>query len=528
VGLFRSTQVVIAILLLTAAGLGIFAYKVFELNFPVRPDQSTDLWNVETRVRFEGRGEATSIRVARARETPHLAILTEQHWTPPGFGQRRGGDGGDRFVTFERRTFNTRASVYYRAIVVELDSGPDREIETPTADDSYDEEARRILAEEEETPFIFALNALIASAREGSASDEGFVAELIDTLADSGDDRVIALGAGGPEGVDEPARRLALVLNAAGVPARRVSGLALSEAGTAGAGGSQLRLWVDVWFRDGWRSIDPATGDELDERYLLPLATGEDPVIETAGVNGVAVSYTVTPRPEDAATEALRRSDEAAPLVAAVSLLSLPQDTQNIFRVLMLIPVGAVLIAFLRQVVGLSAFGTFMPVLIALAFRETTLWTGVVLFTGIVMIGLGLRAYFNGLQLLIVPRLAAVLSIVVMLMALLALFGTEFNVPPAFSTSLFPLVIITMTIERMSLVWDEFGAREALTRGAGSLFAAVLAYVVMTNDYVEHLAFMFPELLLVLLAVMIALGRYNGYKLTEYFRFRTLAEPDVR
>jgi len=53
-----------------------------------------------------------------------------------------------------------------------------------------------------------------------------------------------------------------------------------------------------------------------------------------------------------------------------------------------------------------------MPVLIALSFRETSLWSGLVLFTGIVMIGIGLRAYFNGLQLLIVPRLAAVLSIV--------------------------------------------------------------------------------------------------------------------
>ena len=34
--------------------------------------------------------------------------------------------------------------------------------------------------------------------------------------------------------------------------------------------------------------------------------------------------------------------------------------------------------------------------------------------------------------------------------------------------------------------------------------------------------------ILIVLAVMIALGRYNGYKLTEYLRFRALAEPDVR
>jgi hypothetical protein len=526
VGLFRSTQVVIAILLLAALGLGVFFYKVVELRFPIQPDLTTDLWDVETRVTFEGRGEPASIRIARVQETQHLALLTENYLTPAGFGERRTRIGSDRFVTFERRALPTRASVFYRAIVVELDSGPGRPAQRPVADDAYDEEARRILAEDEQTPFLFALEDLIASAREGSANEAGFVAELIESLVNGDDDRVIALSAGGPDGVEEPARRVALVLNAAGVPARRVSGLILSEEEDARA--SSMRVWVEVWLNRGWRPIDPATGDELDERSLLPLATGERSVLETAGVGGVSVTHSVARRPEDAATEALRRSDEAAPLVAALSLLSLPLDTQGVFRVLMLIPVGAALIAFLRQVVGLAAFGTFMPVLIALAFRETSLLTGVVLFSGIVMIGLGLRAYFNGLQLLIVPRLAAVLSIVTLLMAFLALLGAAFEIPLGFSISLFPLVIITMTIERMSLVWDEFGAREALMRGAGSLVAAILAYLVMSNDYVEHLAFMFPELTLVLLGVMIALGRYNGYKLTEYFRFRSLAEPEVR
>jgi hypothetical protein len=525
-GLFRSTQVVIAILILAAVGLGVFFYKVYELKFPLRPNATTDLWDVEARVSFEGRGDAASIRLARVQETQHLALLTESYLTPPGWGERRTRIGNDRFVTFERRALSARATVFYKATVVELDSGPGRVAQPPVADDTYDEEARRILAEEEQTPFLFALEDLIVSSREGSADEAGFVAQLIGAVTNDDDDRVIALSAGGPAGLEEPARRLVLVLNAAGVPARRVSGLVLGDAREAAEANAQV--WVDVWGVRNWRPIDPTTGDELDERRLLPLATGERAIMETAGVGGVRAAYSVGRRPEDAATEALRRSDEAAPLVAALSLISLPLDTQRVFRVLMLIPVGAVLIAFLRQVVGLSAFGTFMPVLIALAFRETSLWTGVVLFSGIVMIGLGLRAYFNGLQLLIVPRLAAVLSIVVMLMAMLALLGGAFRITLGFGIALFPLVIITMTIERMSLVWDELGAKEALMRGAGSLLAAILAYLVMSNDQIEHLAFMFPELTLVLLAAMIALGRYNGYKLTEYLRFRSLAEPEVR
>jgi hypothetical protein len=90
------------------------------------------------------------------------------------------------------------------------------------------------------------------------------------------------------------------------------------------------------------------------------------------------------------------------------------------------------------------------------------------------------------------------------------------------------MVILTMTIERMSIVWEELGALATLQQGVWSLIAAVLAYAVMTVSYIEHLVFVFPELLLILLAGMLLLGRYSGFRLLELPRFKTLAKigPD--
>ena len=87
------------------------------------------------------------------------------------------------------------------------------------------------------------------------------------------------------------------------------------------------------------------------------------------------------------------------------------------------------------------------------------------------------------------------------------------------------MVILAMTIERMSLTWDESGANEALTAGLGSLFVASLGYVVMNNDWVGYLVFVFPELLLVLLAATLLMGRYTGYRLSELRRFRSAVPP---
>ena len=60
------------------------------------------------------------------------------------------------------------------------------------------------------------------------------------------------------------------------------------------------------------------------------------------------------------------------------SLLSLPLHTQRVYRMLLMVPVGAFLLVILRNIIGIITFGTFMPVLIALAFRETQLLWGIV------------------------------------------------------------------------------------------------------------------------------------------------------
>ncbi len=88
------------------------------------------------------------------------------------------------------------------------------------------------------------------------------------------------------------------------------------------------------------------------------------------------------------------------------------------------------------------------------------------------------------------------------------------------------MVILTMTIERMSVVWEELGAGQSLSQGVGSLIVASLAYLVMSASQIQHLVFVFPELLLVLLAVTILLGRYSGYRLVELWRFRALVKKE--
>jgi hypothetical protein len=107
-------------------------------------------------------------------------------------------------------------------------------------------------------------------------------------------------------------------------------------------------------------------------------------------------------------------------------------------------------------------------------------------------------------------------------MMMVSIVSHKLGMETGLSVALFPMVIIAMTIERMSVMWEERGPADAMRAGVGSLFVAAVAYVAMGTRWLEHLIFTFPELLLVVLAIVVVLGRYTGYRFTELGRFKAI------
>jgi hypothetical protein len=272
-----------------------------------------------------------------------------------------------------------------------------------------------------------------------------------------------------------------------------------------------------------WIYFNPHTGEMGMPPLLFPWAWGSNPLIDVVGGRGDAVEFSVVRSLYPTMELARERAATLGSKVPEFSLLSLPLSTQSVYGVIVLIPLGALLVVFLRNFIGIRTVGTFMPVLIAISFRQTQLLGGLAFFTLIIAAGLSIRAYMEHLRLLLVPRLASVLTVVVILMALVSIISHRMGVDTGLSIALFPMVILTMMIERMSVTWEELGARDAITEGIGTMGTAVLIYLVMGIEIIRHLFFVFPELLLLVLAATLLAGRYTGFRLTEYRRFKALA-----
>ena len=309
------------------------------------------------------------------------------------------------------------------------------------------------------------------------------------------------------------------ILSMAGVPARTVNGIVLM----ASQRNVQTIFWLEV-FDDGyWKPFDPRSGEMGIPDHWLPWWRGSTPLVANGNKMEFSDSITVSEVTETALSSALVPTAFAEP-VLFFSLFSLPLSAQQIYKIMLVVPVGVLLLVILRNFIGLSTFGTFMPVLIALAFRETQLLWGITLFVVVVSIGLTFRIYLEHLKLLVIPRLGSVLILVVIVMSLLSVMSEKLGIEKGVSIALFPLVIITMTIERMSIVWEEHGPPDAIKQAIGTLVAASLCYFVMSSSYLENLFFVFPELLITLLGVSIFLGRYTGLRLVELWRFREFGE----
>lgn len=494
------------------SGFGIFAYKVY-LGFPLTPKAAGSVWNVEVRLSFLAHERPVEVSMFIPTSSRRFAIVDEE-FVSPGYQVKTLAEGGNRKVTWSVAKAGGEQILYYHAVVRAMRTkAPKREAEKPG-----------IITHRVSDLHLEAANALVSEIKEKSADTSSFVGELMRRLnRPVPEDNIKFLLGHNPS----PLRKIdlaALLLGQAEIPARVVRGLNLDADQHFFPRKTSFLDWLQFYDNGYWWSYDSARGKVDVPDNWFPWWRGAQEFVDLEGGTDLRVIVSANPKVEEGISAAVGRGEIRRPLLLDFSLLTLPLNIQAVYRVMLMIPVGALVLVLMRNVVGIKTFGTFMPVLIALAFRETGLVAGILIFTALVAMGLTVRFYLEQLKLLLVPRLCAVLIVVILCMAGLSITLHSLEIRAGLSVALLPMVILTMTIERMSISWEEEGPGNALTMGLGSLLAASLAFIVMNVKYIEHLVFVFPELLLVLLAITLLLGRYSGYRLMDLYRFRSLAE----
>ncbi|MDG9782403.1 inactive transglutaminase family protein [Metapseudomonas otitidis] len=498
----------VLITLLVTLGVLITAYQIFIQGIPITEDETDDLWNIDAKVEFQA-SPRDPIKVQMF--VPPLNrdyVSLNESFISNNYGVSINRVDGNRKVTWSARRASGNQTLYYRLVLTKRYSGEKPKDKGPIFRDSIPVEGAEKIAAE----------ALLAPIRQHSADVETFISETIKRVNNVNDDNVKLL-LGGDAGTPNKAKVIELLLSIAHVPMERVHTIRL-----AADQPQSPELWLRSFNGESWLYFNPETGQQGLPGDRLVWWTGDEPLITVDGGKKAQVTFSLNNSEMNAIRLAKLTDENTDADFLEYSLYGLPLQTQQTYQIMIMIPIGVLVILILRNLGGLQTLGTFTPVLIALAFRETQLGFGIALFTIITALGLSLRSYLEHLKLQMLPRLSVVLTFVVILIAVISLLSHKLGLERGLSVALFPMVILTMTIERLSITWEERGGGHAFKVAVGTLFAATLAHLLMTVPELTYFIFTFPAVLLILVGFMLAMGRYRGYRLTELFRFKAFVK----
>lgn len=302
-------------------------------------------------------------------------------------------------------------------------------------------------------------------------------------------------------------RLLVALCRSLGLEARMVGGLLLEEAEKRTS-----HAWVEVRMGNKWVPFDAYNGHfaSLPAKYLK-IYEGDHFLITRKGDVNFDYQYVIEP-------QSIGGYNRFALLNVRTLAMTLGLPI-GLLRTLLMLPLGALLVAIFKNVIGLKSYGVFLPVLMALSFVETGLLAGLLLFTGMMLVISLLSKPLNVFGIQHTPKVVIMLTAVVLTslvsMQLLGLLGEDKGQMAMF----FPIIVLTLTAEKFAQKAEEEGVKYAGTIYLQTLLVTALCFIVVSSKGMLEFIVTFPETLLAVAGIAMILGRWIGLRLLEFGRF---------
>jgi hypothetical protein len=424
------TKLLIALCFLI--GISIFAFKYFVAGFPLFPNEQIKSWHIESKIMLENPSENIKIALKTPEKTPYYSQVDER-FVSGGFGRYPSEDGRSTFLS--KHSPSSQEVIYYHTVVYGIKS----------ASGTTENYAKTLTERFKDYPLIEAfdtddvrivLENIHQELTQKSSDKSSYINSLFEYLRDNKNDNLRLLEI--KSGKENDKVMIAVeILRYAGIPARQMNGILLSEAKK----NTKIVSWVEAVVDNHAVRFSPDRDKMGMPSNIFPWYEGYGKIYDIlSGTSQVKMEFSVKHHIESALTESFWNGTNVKSFLYKVSVYNMPVEIQLVMSMLLLIPIGAVVCVFLKQMIGIPTFGTFMPVLVAISFRETGFMWGIIFFSSIVAIGMLFRSLFDNLKLLVVPRLSAILTIVVGIIFVLSFTLNRFSYN-AGGLSLFPLII---------------------------------------------------------------------------------------
>ena len=199
----------------------------------------------------------------------------------------------------------------------------------------------------------------------------------------------------------------------------------------------------------------------------------------------------------------------------ALDLTSNSPATRKSLALLLLIPVGALITAAFRNLIGMRMIGTFFRTLLAKSPVKVDWRVGAAVFVLTFGVGCLVRMLFLKRRL---PAVACrgIVAVFVALFLALAISASEcFQLATNARYVLLPVVVITMMMERLFIILEKENKSEAVRVLMNTLVVAVCCFTLFGLSPIGPVLPGFPELEFLIVVLLILIGCYSGRSLIK-------------
>lgn len=202
----------------------------------------------------------------------------------------------------------------------------------------------------------------------------------------------------------------------------------------------------------------------------------------------------------------------ADPLARALSFEHLPAAVTAQLRLVLLVPLGAVVVVLFRLTLGVRVLGPFRPILIAIALQLTGIGAGLV-FLVLVMGSIAvIRPLVHGAGLPYFARVAVLVTTVALFVVGTVLAGHWLNADGLLQVAFFPIVVLCLVAESFARILHHEGAPSAAWRATTTIAAALTITGIAAVPGLLDTLLAFPELTLLSLAATVWIARRLDFR----------------
>lgn len=194
----------------------------------------------------------------------------------------------------------------------------------------------------------------------------------------------------------------------------------------------------------------------------------------------------------------------------------------NTIVLILLIPVIATLVTFVRVVIGLPSLEMLVPIVLAFALVAVGITAGIIILFAVVLASFVSRTLLRRVPIMHFPKRSLSHLLLAFFVFGALTISIILEIGSIKELSIFPILILTLLGDSIVSVQLHKTVRETVLITSVTIGIALMGYLLATSLAVRDLIIVWPEVILLTLPINLLLGRYFGLRVAELFRFKSL------